>query len=98
DLVRLGLLGCGGFASVELWEHRDTKETYAMKCISKGYIVKMGMQQSILNEKNILMMTNSFFIIKLFECFNGSQTLYFLLEAALGGELYATYNRKGLHG
>ena len=22
DLVRLGLLGCGGFASVELWEHR----------------------------------------------------------------------------
>ena len=32
------------------------------------------------------------------ECFNGSQTLYFLLEAALGGELYATYNRKGLHG
>ncbi|CAE7240942.1 for [Symbiodinium natans] len=85
---------------------RDTKETYAMKCISKG------MQQSILNEKSILMMTNSFFIIKLFvprtarsvpaditkECFNGSQTLYFLLEAALGGELYATYNRKGLHG
>lgn len=98
DLVRLGLLGCGGFASVELWEHRDTKETYAMKCVSKGYIVKMGMQQSILNEKNILMMTNSFFVIKLFECFNGSQTLYFLLEAALGGELYATYNRRGLHG
>jgi len=32
------------------------------------------------------------------ECFNGSQTLYFLMEAALGGELYATYNRKGLHG
>jgi len=98
DLVRVGLLGCGGFASVELWEHRDTKETYAMKCISKGFIVKMGMQESIMNEKNILLMTNSFFIIKLFECFNGSQTLYFLLEAALGGELYATYNRKGFHG
>jgi len=98
DLVRVGLLGCGGFASVELWEHRDSKETYAMKCISKGYIVKMGMQEGIMNEKNIMLMTNSIFIVKLLECFNGSQTLYFLMEAALGGELYATYNRKGLHG
>jgi len=43
-------------------------------------------------------MTNSTFIIKLYECYNGSQTLYFLMEPALGGELYATYNRKGFHG
>merc|ERR1712232_719350 len=43
-------------------------------------------------------MTNSIFIIRLWETYNGSQTLYFLLEPALGGELYATYNRKGFHG
>ena len=47
-----------------------------------------------MNEKDILMMTNSPFIIKLYETFNGSQSLFFLLEPALGGELYATYNRK----
>merc|ERR1740138_1000483 len=98
DLVKIGLLGCGGFGAVELWEHRTTKDTYAMKGLSKGYIVKTGMQDSVMNEKNILMMTNSPFIIKLYECYNGSQTLYFLMEPALGGELYATYNRKGLHG
>lgn len=51
-----------------------------------------------MNEKNILLMTNSVFIIKLYETYNGSQTLYFLMEPALGGELYATYNRKGFHG
>jgi len=56
------------------------------------------MQQSVMNEKNILMMTNSPFIIKLYMTYNGSQTLYFLMEAALGGELYATYNKKGFHG
>jgi serine/threonine protein kinase len=44
------------------------------------------------------MMTNSPFIIQLHETYNGAQTLYFLLEPALGGELYATYNRKGFHG
>mmetsp|Transcript_82030 Transcript_82030/g.180263 ORF Transcript_82030/g.180263 Transcript_82030/m.180263 type:complete len:797 (+) Transcript_82030:57-2447(+) len=98
DLQRIGLLGCGGFGAVELYEHKGTKETYAMKGLSKGYIVKTGMQDSVMNEKNILMMTNSDFIIKLYETYNGSQSLYFLMEPALGGELYATYNRKGFHG
>jgi len=98
DLQRIGLLGCGGFGTVELYEHKTTNDTYAMKGISKGYIVKTGMQESVMNEKNILLMTNSDFVIKLWETFNGSQTLYFLLEPALGGELYATYNRKGFHG
>jgi len=51
-----------------------------------------------MNEKNILLMTNSAFIIRLYETYNGSQTIYFLMEPALGGELYATYNRKGFHG
>merc|ERR1712217_652361 len=73
-------------------------ETYAMKGLSKGYIVKTGMQESVMNGKNILLMTNSNFITKLYETYNGSQTLYFLMEPALGGELYATYNRKGFHG
>eukprot|EP00405_Crypthecodinium_cohnii_P009541 CAMPEP_0206443908 /NCGR_PEP_ID=MMETSP0324_2-20121206/14627_1 /ASSEMBLY_ACC=CAM_ASM_000836 /TAXON_ID=2866 /ORGANISM="Crypthecodinium cohnii, Strain Seligo" /LENGTH=803 /DNA_ID=CAMNT_0053911891 /DNA_START=45 /DNA_END=2456 /DNA_ORIENTATION=- len=98
DLSRIGLLGCGGFGTVELYEHKTTGDTYAMKGLSKGYIVKTGMQDSVMNEKNILLMTNSDFIIKLWETYNGSQTLYFLMEPALGGELYATYNRKGFHG
>jgi cGMP-dependent protein kinase len=98
DLQKIGLLGCGGFGAVELWEHKKTGDTYAMKGLSKGYIVKTGMQDSVMNEKNILMMTNSPFIIRLWETYNGSQTLYFLMEPALGGELYATYNRKGFHG
>jgi len=98
DLKKIGLLGCGGFGAVELYEHQKSGETYAMKGLSKGYVVKTGMQESVMNEKNILMMTNSDFIVKLYETYNSSQTLYFLLEPALGGELYATYNRKGLHG
>merc|ERR1719421_506780 len=51
-----------------------------------------------MNEKYILSMCNSAFIIKLFQTYNGAQTLYFLMEPALGGELYATYHRKGFHG
>jgi len=98
QLTKIGLLGCGGFGAVELYEHKVSGETYAMKGLSKGYIVKTGMQESVMNEKNILLMTNSPFIVKLYETYNGAQTLYFLLEPALGGELYATYNKKGFHG
>lgn len=98
DLVTLGLLGCGGFGAVELVEHKTTKDTYALKQLSKGYVIECGMESSVMNEKNILMMANSPFVIKLYETYNGTESLYFLLEAALGGELYATYNRRNLFG
>merc|ERR1719487_1333801 len=98
DLTKLGLLGCGGFGAVELVEHNKTKETYALKALSKGFVVKSGMQKGVMSEKNIQYMCDSQFIIKLYETYNGEQSLYFLLELALGGELYATYSKKGFHG
>eukprot|EP00933_Yihiella_yeosuensis_P019769 TRINITY_DN1596_c0_g1_i2.p1 TRINITY_DN1596_c0_g1~~TRINITY_DN1596_c0_g1_i2.p1 ORF type:complete len:766 (-),score=242.36 TRINITY_DN1596_c0_g1_i2:672-2969(-) len=98
DLKRLGLLGCGGFGAVEMVEHVPTGETYALKALSKGYVVKSGMQASVMSEKKVQLMCDSPFIVKLFETYNGGQSLYFLLELALGGELYATYNKKGLWG
>jgi len=98
DLKRLGLLGCGGFGAVEMVEHVKTSETYALKALSKGYVVKSGMQQSVISEKNVQLMCDSPFIVTLFETYNGDQSLYFLLELALGGELYATYNKKNMWG
>merc|ERR1719362_1290356 len=98
DLKRLGLLGCGGFGAVEMVEHQKTAETYALKALSKGYVVKTGMQTSIMSEKNVQLMCNSPFIVTLYETYNGEQSLYLLLELALGGEIYATYNKKNLWG
>jgi len=98
DLKRIGLLGAGAFGSVELFEHVETGTTFAMKCLNKGHICQSGMQQCVMSERCILMMTKSPFIITLYETFNGAQTLYFLLEPALGGELHAIYHRKKLHG
>merc|ERR1712187_442986 len=98
DLTRLGLLGCGGFGAVELVEHTLTKDTYALKALSKGYIVKCGMKKGVMSEKNIQWMCDSDFVVRLYETYNGEQSLYLLLELALGGELYATYNKKGFHG
>merc|ERR1719387_3484508 len=58
----------------------------------------MGMQHSVMTEKHILSMTDSVFIIKLYQTYSDEQTLCFLLEPCLGGELYDTYFRKCFHG
>lgn len=98
DLKKIGLLGCGGFGAVELHEHAVTGEPYALKMVSKGYIVKSKMKNATNSEKKLQLMIHSKFIIRLYETYNRDGFLMFLLEPALGGELYATYNRKGFHG
>merc|ERR1719389_382278 len=79
-------------------EHTVTKQYYALKALSKGYVLKTGMQKSVMSEKNVQLMCDSAFVVQLYETYNGEQSLYLLLELALGGELYATYNKKGLWG
>eukprot|EP00928_Gymnodinium_smaydae_P069301 TRINITY_DN5273_c0_g1_i2.p1 TRINITY_DN5273_c0_g1~~TRINITY_DN5273_c0_g1_i2.p1 ORF type:complete len:810 (+),score=92.31 TRINITY_DN5273_c0_g1_i2:70-2499(+) len=98
DLKAVGLLGCGGFGAVHLVEHVVTKETYALKVMSKGYIVKCRMKHAVVQEKDIHLACDSPFIVKLFETYNGEQTLCLLLELALGGELFNIYAKKSFHG
>lgn len=98
DLLRVGLLGVGGFGAVELVEHPKSGKTYAMKVYCKGYIVKRGMQKAVLSEKEVGISTASPFIVRLYECYVSTANLYFLMEAALGGELFTVYRVKGLHG
>ncbi|CAD7955388.1 unnamed protein product [Amoebophrya sp. A120] len=98
DLKRLALLGCGGFGAVTLEQHKTTGDTYALKRLSKGHIVKTKMQAGTMREKNILAMCDSAFVIRLFATFKDDQYLFFVLEPALGGELYATYHKYRFHG
>ena len=37
-------------------EHKKSSETFAMKSLNKGWIVKNGQQDAIMNERNILLM------------------------------------------
>lgn len=98
DLKKLGLLGCGGFGAVELVEETKSGDVYALKALSKGFVVKSGMQSSVMSEKNVQLMCDSPFIVKLYETYNSPEHLYLLLELALGGELYATYNKRNMWG
>jgi len=98
ELEKVALLGCGGFGVVELWKHKVTSKPYALKGLNKGYIVKTGQQANVLNEKQLMLMCDSPFIIKLYACYNEDQNLFFLLEPARGGEVYTLYEKLGLSG
>lgn len=98
DLERVGKLGAGAFGSVTLQVNKHTGESYALKAVSKGYLAHLRMEYAVLNEKKILRMVDSPFVVRLIATYNGAQHVYFLLEAALGGELFATYERLTLYG
>lgn len=51
-----------------------------------------------MNEKAILQMTYSQFLVRSAAFFNGEEHLYFLLEPAMGGELFTVYQRRNFHG
>jgi len=60
---------------------------YALKAMSKGHIMKCGMEEHIRWERKLLCMVDSPFIIRLHQTFADAQHIYFLFEATLGGSL-----------
>ena len=66
---------------MSLEKHNETGELYALKGVSKGHLVVAKMTKCARAEKEILMMTDSPFIIKLYNTFQDAQSLYFILES-----------------
>eukprot|EP00930_Biecheleria_cincta_P003432 TRINITY_DN104365_c0_g1_i1.p1 TRINITY_DN104365_c0_g1~~TRINITY_DN104365_c0_g1_i1.p1 ORF type:complete len:806 (+),score=142.31 TRINITY_DN104365_c0_g1_i1:62-2479(+) len=98
DLTKLRRLGTGAFSVVDLYMHTPTHTYYALKAMSKKHIEMRSMQECALQEKRLMLMIDSPFTIHICETYNSSEKLYFLMEAALGGELWDIYSTKGLHG
>jgi cGMP-dependent protein kinase len=98
ELKSMGYLGAGGFGFVSLEHHPQTNQYFALKALSKGHLVANDMKQSACTEKDLLLMCDSVFIIKLHGTYKDAQNLYFLLEACLAGDLYLILNRNQLHG
>jgi len=93
DLVMIGTLGKGSFGHVELCCTGDKPtddQHYALKTVHKSHVVQLGQQEHIINEKRVLIaLRECSFIIKLHATFKDSESVYFLLEPVLGGELFA---------
>jgi len=85
-------LGQGAFGTVFLVEDEPSQERYALKRVSKGHALRCGTCQSLCWERDLLNMLDSSFIVRLHKTMKDQQFVYFLLEAALGGDLYGLFS------
>ncbi|GMH66494.1 hypothetical protein TL16_g04447, partial [Triparma laevis f. inornata] len=83
-------LGIGAFGRVKLVKVKTDPEspTFALKCQSKRAIVENGLQDHVMNEKNIMAELDHPFILKYFCSMKDDRYIYFVLELLLGGELF----------
>ena len=88
ELEIMRTLGEGAFGRVRLVKHTSTGGMYALKYLSKQHIVNNSNQEHVVNERNIMMMVDNPFVLKLHNTFQDSRYLYLLVELIHGGELF----------
>lgn len=104
DLKYLAVLGSGTFGRVSLVQEIHTKKIFALKAMLKTEIVAHKQQNNVLNEKNVMLVCNHPFLLRLYQTFKDTRKLYMLFEFIQGGELFAVIhtakndgNKKTLH-
>lgn len=100
DLDIQKTLGIGAFGRIKLVKVKPKStsnekiQTYALKCLSKRSIVENGLQEHVLNERNIMDELNHPFILKFHCAMQDDKYIYFLLEVLLGGELFKSLRQE----
>lgn len=92
DFKTVGILGKGSFGSVKLVEAKGKQ--YALKAVSKQHVSKLKQEEHMMNERNIMLKIHHPFVVVMYQAFQDRDYLYFLLEPALGGELFTVLRDK----
>ncbi|XAR55752.1 Non-specific serine/threonine protein kinase [Bertholletia excelsa] len=83
------LLGCGAFAKVYHGRNVRTGQSVAIKAVSKQKVLKGGLTAHVTREISILRRLRHPHIVRLFEVLATKTKIYFVMEFAKGGELFA---------
>ena len=83
------LLGCGAFAKVYHARNTETGHSVAVKVISKKKLNSSGLTSNVKREISIMSRLHHPNIVKLHEVLATKTKIYFILEFAKGGELFA---------
>ncbi|KAL5261605.1 hypothetical protein ACHWQZ_G007336 [Mnemiopsis leidyi] len=87
DFVKCKIIGRGAFGEVQVVRHRENRQIYAMKLLSKAEMLKRSDTAYYWEERDIMAFSESEWIIKLFYAFQDAQYLYMVMEYMPGGDL-----------
>ncbi|CAR26302.1 ZYRO0B06512p [Zygosaccharomyces rouxii] len=89
-------LGDGSYSTVMVATARDSGKKYAVKVLSKEYLIRQKKVKYVNIEKNALQrLNNSRGIIRLYFTFQDEASLYFLLEYAPNGDFLSIMKKYG---
>lgn len=83
------LLGCGAFAKVFYARNIETGKSVAIKAVSKQKVLKSGLTANVKREISIMRRLRHPNIVELIEVLATKTKIYFVMEFAKGGELFA---------
>ncbi|KAK3283862.1 hypothetical protein CYMTET_8458 [Cymbomonas tetramitiformis] len=86
QLKMKAILGMGAFGKVVLVKYLE--QFFALKCIVVQQILRHGLQEHLLRERDIMLMCYSPFLVSLYCTLRDSRSLYMIMETVHGGELY----------
>jgi len=87
DFTILKTLSRGSFGKVFLVKKEATRDYYALKVLQKKDLSRKNQLDHVLNERKLLAMINSPFVVKLFYSFQTMDSLYMVMEYANGGDV-----------
>jgi cGMP-dependent protein kinase len=88
DLEIQQFLGKGMFGAVFLAVNPKTKMKYALKVVRKSKIEEFNIWEEVALEKQVLMLIDHPFIVKLVKNFEDYEKIYFLMEYVQGQDLF----------
>lgn len=94
EMEGIKLLGRGSYGKVTLVRHVVTGKTFALKQISKEKVETLDQHDHINNEKCILASINHPMVCNLIKTFKNRTSLYMLMDAVLGGELFQLLHKR----
>eukprot|EP00933_Yihiella_yeosuensis_P052748 TRINITY_DN50860_c0_g1_i1.p1 TRINITY_DN50860_c0_g1~~TRINITY_DN50860_c0_g1_i1.p1 ORF type:complete len:461 (+),score=58.51 TRINITY_DN50860_c0_g1_i1:98-1384(+) len=95
DVYRLGERG---FGEVKLLRDRRTGQKFTLKILCKNKVEEQGLERHVLDEKIVLRLIDSPFLVRAAAMFNRPHHVEFLMEAVLGGSLQDSYGLQELYG
>jgi serine/threonine protein kinase len=86
--VLIKSLGEGNFGTVMLCSNKHQEILYALKTVPRTKIINYSLYKNLQQERELLLMLDSNFIMKLVKTFKDEHRIYFLQEYIAGEDLF----------